>query len=59
MPQAQLVPLQPQTIALPKCQRCGGKMMLSSIEAHALGVDLRAFECDKCDHAETALVMFG
>jgi hypothetical protein len=34
-------------------------MMLSSIEAHALGVDLRAFECDKCDHAETALVMFG
>ena len=36
-----------------------GKMMLASIEPHAPGVDLRTFECDTCDHAETALVIFG
>jgi len=36
-----------------------GKMMLASIEPHAPGVDLRTFECDKCDRAETALVIFG
>jgi hypothetical protein len=59
MPQSQLVLLRPQTIERPKCQRCGGKMMLASIEPHAPGVDLRTFECDKCDQAETALVTFG
>jgi hypothetical protein len=59
MPQSQLVPLQLQTIERPKCQRCGGKMMLASIEPHAPGVDLRTFECDNCHHAETALVIFG
>ena len=59
MPQSQLVLLQLETIERPKCQRCGGKMMLASIEPHAPGVDLRTFECDKCDHVETALVIFG
>ena len=34
-------------------------MMLASIEPHAPGVDLRTFECDNCDRAETALVIFG
>jgi hypothetical protein len=34
-------------------------MMLTSIEPHAPGVDLRTFQCDKCAHAETALVKFA
>ena len=59
MPQSQLVLPQLQTGQRPKCERCGGKMMLASIEPHAPGVDLRMFECDKCHHAETARVMFG
>jgi tRNA(Ile2) C34 agmatinyltransferase TiaS len=59
MPQSQFVLRQLQIVERPKCQRCGGKMMLASIEPHAAGVDLRTFQCDKCAHAETALVKFA
>jgi len=35
----------------PRCPRCQGRMMLSRIEpGPSVDVDLRTFECPKCEH---------
>jgi hypothetical protein len=34
-------------------------MMIAGIEPTAPRVDQHRFECDKCDHSETALVKLG
>lgn len=59
MLQPLLVLLRLPTIDGPECPRCGGKMMIASIEPTAPHVDQHRFECDKCDHSETALVKLG
>jgi len=55
----QLVLLRLPTIDRPACPQCGSKMMLASIEPVAPGIDNLTFECDSCDHNETATVELG
>jgi len=55
----QLVLLRLPTIDRPACPQCGSKMVLASIEPAAPGVDNHTFECDRCDHSETATVELG
>lgn len=55
----QLVLLRLPAIDGPACPQCGSKMMLASIEPVAPGIDHHTFECDMCDHSETAFVELG
>ncbi len=36
----------------PHCSKCHGRMMLARIEIVAGGVELRTFECPRCEHVE-------
>lgn len=56
---SQLVLLRLPAIDRPACLQCGSKMMLAGIEPVAPGIDHHTFECDRCDHSETALVELG
>src|SRR3954452_1724976 len=42
-------------IERPRCRRCHSRMKLVSISAGPTGYEQRAFECPKCDHAETSM----
>jgi hypothetical protein len=49
------VPLSHDPGARPMCS-CGEMMMLARIEPGPPGVDLRTFECTKCDRSQTLAI---
>jgi hypothetical protein len=42
----------------PTCSKCRTMMVLTCIEPHTTGYDMRIFECPSCDHSECAVVHF-
>jgi hypothetical protein len=42
----------------PRCPKCSTPMYLARIKLDKPGVDLRTFECPRCQHVETAVVEF-
>jgi hypothetical protein len=42
----------------PSCFKCGTMMVLTRIEPHTTGYDMRTFECPSCDHSEGAVLHF-
>ena len=42
----------------PQCPKCTAQMYLARIEPGELSLDLRTFECPRCQHVETAVVQF-
>ena len=56
---AQYAPSPPNSLDRPPCPKCGAKVMLTRIDPHAPGIELRLFECVTCDYAETNLVNFN
>jgi hypothetical protein len=43
----------------PECPECSALMYLAIIEAEKPGLDLRTFECPRCQHVETVVVEFA
>src|SRR5438477_11550303 len=44
-------------VELPRCTRCGARMMLAQIEQREKGSEERTFECPKCDFIETRIAV--
>ena len=44
-------------IERPRCPTCETRMMFASIAPGPSGYDFRTFECAKCDHVHTTLVV--
>jgi hypothetical protein len=47
-----------QSIVRPPCPRCNDRMMLTRIEPHTPGYELRTFECPTCDYSGGEVVKF-
>ena len=50
-PEPSLIPIE-----RPVCTKCKGRMRLALIEPGPGGVDLRTFECGKCNHTMRVVV---
>ena len=45
-----------QTIASPRCQKCGARMLLVSVSLDRGNKDKRVYECARCQHEITEVV---
>ena len=45
-----------QTIASPRCQKCGARMALVCVSLDREGKDKRVYECGRCQHEITEVV---
>jgi hypothetical protein len=58
MPPSNLTHASSRAITRPPCSKCGATVMLTHVEPHTPGYDLRTFECPVCKHSESAVVHF-
>ena len=55
----QFAPSLPNSLDRPPCPKCGAKVILTRIDPHAPGIELRLFECVTRDYAETNQAIFN
>ena len=59
MTDMQYVKTDPPPTGQTSCPKCGSPMGLTRIEPDEPGKDLRTFECGKCQHIETMVIIFA